>query len=287
MIVETKIKSFLLKLAKFYRIKDWIKNLGITAIGAELGDFNLFGFFYSIFLSIVCHAFIFSINNFCDLEFRKSKKNSENFIQYPYIFVIIPMIFAVLLSYFVSFTIFVIVLIILLLGTLYSAPPFRLKRYWPFSLTINGVSGSLFLLLGYYSTTNTFVVQLLIFSFAFFSFICSCEIIHQLAHKSVDKRDKIKSFPNVYGNKKSILLFQIIQVAAVLIYIISLFFDYQKNWIFIGSAFFSILRIIKISRINPYSTNFSALRNKLYGMWEGLYYLLSIFLSKQLFAYSF
>jgi len=192
---------------------------------------------------------------------------------------LLPALAAVFISFFVSVKIVLIVVSFITLFSLYSMKPIRLKRYWFFSLPINTIClGVLLFLLGYFFVSNDINLISLTFLTIYSSFIFSSEIIHQIAHKKDDEKEGISSFPIVFGVKTSLKLVQFIQLALMTFVGYLIIIDIKTNFIFIPAIIFSFLRVIKIRSLSLRTTNFSKLRENIYGVHEGLAYVLILFL---------
>jgi 4-hydroxybenzoate polyprenyltransferase len=270
-----------LNVLKFYRVKDWIKNLGITLIGILISgnlSINILKGFIALLLSFFLLAYTFSLNNYCDWSFgrernymsklKTKKRNKLILIVFPLIIslfiVLIFFIYEIMMVF--SFFFFVI------LYTFYSFPP-RLKKNWKFSLFINAFClGPLLLFIGYFSQASSPNWGLFVFSFIYFSYLLTSEILHQISHIRKDKRANINSFPILFGIKKSTQLIQLIQFT-VIGFSVTLMIVSQKILIIpLAMIIFSIFRIFQVRKIKNYK-DADYLRNKMCGIYEGVFYL--------------
>lgn len=269
------------KVLKVYRVKSWIKNLGIPLLAFLLNKENNI----SMLLSVLAHesllfAHAFSINDFFDFKLMNENnyisnqiKKGESEVKYL-ILTILPLLPALVFTLFLPTSVLIFSFLFVLFFDSYSCPPTRLKRHWFPSFLINPVAiSTLPFLTVYFLFSNTLTTQALLFLIIFFAYILSSEILHQIAHRKKDKKGKIQSFPNIYGIKNSLKLFQAIQVFLALISVYFLFTDFFSHSFLLLTIFFSLLRIVKIRNINIRRTNFEKIRNEIYGMQEGICYL--------------
>jgi len=257
---------------KFYRVRDWIKNLGIPLVGILSTRLDLFSIFFSLILSSLCLAYAFSINNFYDM---KNIRNKKGFL----ILSIIPLIISFIISFFFSMEMLLFTLGFTILYTLYSMNPIRLKKHWIFSLTINTFClGVLLLLIGLYSVSNTLSLISFTFLMIYSSFILTSEIIHQIAHVEEDKKERINSFPIAFGIKNSLKLVKFIQLLLLVFLLFVIFSNPKINFIFFPTIIFCFLRFVKINSLNLNDVNFSKLRTKMYGLQEGTSYVIILIL---------
>lgn len=279
---------------KFYRVKDWVKNLGICLI-AFLTANPLFNFStYQqtlLFLTGVAlaYAYAFSINDFFDYKLSKETSYIGKLIKRYKEKLVIFLCFIPLFCFFLIFLFLkelssYLLILFIFLYSLYSIPPFRLKKYYFFSIPINAVCiGLLTYLSAYFLLTTKITFQVVLFSIIFCSYLIFQEIIHQIAHRKRDKGASIYSLPNMIGIKKSLrvaIASQIVPIIAVLLaFILGI-----RNFIFVITILFSSLRILRVSKTNV-RTNFNDLRNKLYGSQEGLSYIIGLIICSYFFIY--
>jgi len=273
-------------LYKLYRIEDWIKNLGIVLIGTLFsGNFNLINTLL-VGISVSCIlAHTFSINDFYDFELTSEKnylgkeiirkKLSKN---KAIIFSILPIFLLFFLSLFLSQEVLFLIFLFLIIADIYNCPPFRLKNNWFLNLIINSFClGTILFFIGYLSMTTIITIKTFAFSLIFFSYILFSTLIHQLSHLKKDIAAKVSSFPNLFGVRKTIFLLLFIEASVIAFSLFLLIIDFYQNLIFLGTFIFNFFMIVKIQQINIKKINFSELREKVYGISEGLFYL--IFLS--------
>lgn len=271
-----------INLLEFYRVKDWIKNLGISLIAflTATSSFN-FSIFQQILLFLVAmilaYAYAFSINDFFDYQLSKEinyiGKIIRKFKEKTVVFLcFVPLICFSLIILFLNKVSSYLLFFFVLFYTLYSIPPFRIKRYYFFSIPVNAICiGLLTYISAYFLLADEITFKVVMFSIIFCSYLVFQEIIHQIAHKKKDKNVSIHSLPNVIGIKKALKISIISQIVPIIGILIALVLD-TKNLIFIASIFFSFLRILKISKVTI-KTDFNKLRNETYGVYEGVYYV--------------
>jgi 4-hydroxybenzoate polyprenyltransferase len=276
-----------LSILKFYRTRDWIKNLGITFIGilaSENVNINLHKGIIALLLSSFLLAYAFSLNDYFDWKIGK-EKNYMSRLKIKKKKKIILILFPLFLSIFFLLTFFIDKLMILLafflfffLYTLYSSPP-RLKKTWKYSLFANAFClGIALFWIGYFSQVNHLNKAFFIFSFFHFSYILTCEIIHQISHMRKDKIGRIESFPIAFGIKNGVQLAQSVQYAVIGFSLTWMLLQQKIFLISLSMMFFSMFRILKIKKINNISVA-SRLREKMYGMHEGLFYSFLLFIN--------
>jgi len=274
--------NILIDVWKFYRVKDWVKNLGIPLVALFLArQLEILAFFIILIHSSFLLAYSFSINDFFDFKLMEennytSKKIKQGAPERGVLLLILLPFFGIFAtSLFLPFRTIVLTLIFIILFGIYSCPPLRLKRHWLFSLLINPICiGVLLFLISYFSMSNQLTNKAFMFVIVFFSYIFSTELIHQIAHMKKDKKARIRSFPNEYGIRTTLRIFQFAQfiVAAASLYL--LYIDFYLHAIFIGTILFSLLRTSKVRAFDVKSTDFEKMRNRMYGSYEGIYYII-------------
>ena len=128
---------------KFYRVKSWIKNLGIVLLGFLSSDGNLPDLLLSLLNTGFLMAFVASLNDFYD-----SRSGEKNFVgesvkkygERKALFLVCFPLIGVVLLYLLhsSQSLLLVSVAFALLYYVYSAPP-RLRNWWYFSLPINVV----------------------------------------------------------------------------------------------------------------------------------------------------
>lgn len=274
-----------MKLLKIYRIKTWFKNIGVSLIGLLSLD-NIPKPEYTIIIPI-SHTFLiqmhsFSMNDYFDFKLQDEKNHVGKLIlkgknEKLIIFLLILPLLFILPTLQYTKNIFSIFLLLTYIFTffIYQSPFFRLKRYYLPSIIINALClGTILYIYPYLFFSTIINCKVIIFSLIFFTYVAFQEIIHQIAHL---KKDLTISLPKIIGKKRSLSVCKNLLWLQI---IIALQGTFTSTPIFIGTIFFTLLRIKKLNEISLKKTNFEELRNKLYGIHEGLYYLITLSLSK-------
>lgn len=230
--------------------------------------FNRYRNYSSIFLA---YAYVFSINDFFDYKIGYERKvkviHNKNI---TFFMIIFPLLILFITLPFTPFVSLIFLLLFLILFSLYSIPPFRLKKHFISSLTINALSIGAFSFLGsYFFAKQTIDLKTLIFPAVFTMLMLIYEIIHQISHMKNDKKDKIKSLPLSIGIEKSLKAAIIIQLLILVIAGMALLIGSWNILLFLGTFIFSILRIW---RIKSSKNKYPEIRNKIFGLEEGIYY---------------
>lgn len=275
----------MIDILKFYRIKHWIKNLGIILIAWTLLPSHDINFLtISLFSIGLLFSSAYSLNDYLDftasgednyvkhLIIKKNiNKTSIKLLCILPIFFILPLIYSNLAKVFLS-------LVFLLLFFVYSEPPFVFKKNLILRFLINIICIAVIPFL----FVNMFSELINLFFIGIFAFhIFSTEIIHQIAHISEDKKSRLNTLPMRVGVPYSLKIFVLVQLALILFFSLVLLNNFKDNSIFIITIIFSLFRILEISKIKKFSDfNFSKLRDNLYGWQEGLFYLFFLVLTR-------
>lgn len=259
-----------MEVLKFYRVKDWYKNLGVTLVGFLFSSHPLTKLPIRLIVSALSLSYAFVLNDFFD-----GKRGEENYIEKLDMgekvlraLVTLPAILSILISYLLPFKILVLNGLFLFLFTIYSGPLF-FKEKWYFSLPINSIClGPLLFFLGYLPGKIRPLSILICISFSFYILIL--EIIHQLAHRKEDKKMGVDSLPVVFGFgkiKKAIKTICLLMVVLTSVFFIPVY----RSLAFVPLIIW-VARYYKI-KDQTKNSNFRGLRNKLFGKIEGLSYL--------------
>lgn len=244
---------------KIYRIKDWWKIVGLTLI-SNLGN-ELLEILGSLAISSLLLAFAFAINEYYDKKLYK-KQN----LMIP----VLPLLTATPLIMTQNLFVIVTCFSFVLLFYFYSSPPLRLKRVPFLDFGINAVGlGILPYLINPAAKFVSIDYFIIINMFFYMSY---SELLHQLAHFEEDKKERVKSIPQVVGiknTKKAVTI--ILFISLILNTMFSLFIPY---FIFITALL--IMRAFRFSRSHHKT---SWLRTNSYGFGEGILSLVIKFLS--------
>lgn len=268
---------------KFYRVKDWIKNLGVPIIGFLITSQINTNLFLIIFATSLILSYAYSINNLFDflidgeknyIYYLSKKKISKRKLM---LLCFLPFLLFFLIYFYLPTWSSILGFFCFLLSSLYSFPKVRLKNYWLPSLLVNSLGlGILLFLFGFFFGNTKITVDSIIFMVIFFLHVLSLDIIHKIAHRKMDKKFGIKTFPQIFGIRKSLQCIIYLQLIVILVCLLTFLYRPLKYSIFLGSILFSSLKIRRILKClrNPYKIDYNALRNKMYGMWEGIFYII-------------
>lgn len=280
---------------RFYRVKDWIKNLGIPLIGFLTASWLNANLLLIVFATSLILSYAYSINNLFDFLINGEK----NYIYYlskkgvsekkSALLCFLPFLIFFLINFYLPIWASIIGFSCFTLSSLYSFPKVRLKNYWLPSLLVNSVGlGILLFLFGFFFGSTTISMQSIIFMIILFIHILSLDILHQIAHRKIDKKFGIKTFPQVFGIRKSLRCIIYLQLIVIFVCLITFLYSLLKYSIFLGSILFSFLKIRRILKClrSIYKIDYNVLRNKMYGMWEGIFYVVFL-LMRQYFVFPY
>jgi len=268
----------MIEIIKFYRIGDWIKNLGIVLIAwMLLPTYEANFLILSVFSVALLFSSAYSLNDYLDFTISgednqmsyliNKKKVNKMLIGLLCLF---PSGFLFLLIY-KNFDKMLLSLIFLFLFFIYSSTPFVFKKNLILRFLINIIC----IVVIPFLFVNMFISLVnLFFIIIFASHIFSTEIIHQVAHMDEDEKSGLNTLPMRIGIQSSLKMFIFTQLLLILFFSVILLNNFKDNSIFIITIVFSFFRILKILRIKKVvNVNFSKLRESLYGWQEGLFYL--------------
>lgn len=174
-----------LNLLKMLRLKDWFYTVGIAFLGYFYKiDFDIHHFLYlTVIASLyVGHGYI--INNYFDM-----KKEDSNCIFNLSPILIISLFFLftnLIISFFYSKLIFLLVILGAIISFLYSSSYTSLKDIPLFNIILNSTGFTILFLIGYFSNKN-FTLDVLHLSGYIWLGIIPSQIIHLMAHKTKEK----------------------------------------------------------------------------------------------------
>jgi 4-hydroxybenzoate polyprenyltransferase len=218
---------------------------------------SFFRLLISILIAFIYMPYLFVINDFFDAEYdkfdeKKRKRNpfckeefrSNKFVQ---VLIFIPGLVTLILGFLISYEAGLITILVLFLGTFYSAPPLRFKEWKLADFTVHGIClGFYFFLLGFYSiylTPNPYILPVF-WLILYLSFI-DASWIHldsAIVDYYTDKLTETKTTVVSIGPEKSVLIL-ILMLFSVLI-IPSLFLVTNSNLLNNFSAVSRYLAII-------------------------------------------
>jgi len=274
----------MIDLLNFYRVGDWIKVLGLVLIGyfAATSYFE-FSLIIHLIAASLSMAFARALNNYYDTKIQKEK----NYVDYvskeigsakTLFLCFLPLILLIFFIkfYLSSFLSLSVLLLAIALAYVYSAPPFRFRNKTFIELPINvigGICAFAFVFL-YYSLPNL-LFYFFIFSIGWYYFIAEC--LHQLGDFKKDKKVRRITTAIKLGKVKFL---NMLKATSFFAFIISSIFLYK----FIDTKFlvlpiiFIIINFMRMLKILKLKSDFDKIRTKIYGVEEGLLYLLSLYL---------
>ena len=177
----------MLNILKTYRFDDWFCFIGFILIGFSLKSSLNLELLKYVLLSSFLLAYAFSLNNFYD------RHETKRYFLWP-LFFIFPMLFL--------FNIYQILLsfLFLIIVTLYSAYPFRLKNIPIISSLLNGFGLIILFFIGYFHL-QSISAGLLVAPFLF-SLQMVSQFIHEIVDLKEDKKNKIVTTAGFLGKEK-------------------------------------------------------------------------------------
>ncbi len=273
----------MLSLINFYAVKDWVNVLGLVVIAFFASSSMIFNLSL-VLLLIVCSlllAFARSINNYFDAILEKEKNyiqtSIKKFGKNKALFLVgMPALISILLiSIFVESTLAVAFsLIFIFLAYSYSSPPFRFRNRTFLDAPINILGAvSIFTFAFLVDGQLNLIFYFFLIYVAWYYFLS--EFLHQLSDYNFDKKSNRITTCVKLGTKK---FFKILRFSFVIPFLVSLIFIF----IFYGNIFvilpiiflvFNLLRFRKIFS-RDLNQNFENVRTSIYGVHEGLLYIL-------------
>jgi len=218
------------KLIEIYRVKNWFYYLGFVILGLIYNKQTHLNF-PSLLISPFLLGYAYSLNDFYD-----RKTTGKYFL--------IPLLLSLILLLTLNFLQILVAVTFLVIVTIYSAEPFRLKKVPIVVTLLNGVGFSLLFLLGYWSQPSSafpteFFIILLFLNL-------SAQLIHEGVHMKEDKKENIYTTALVCGRKNlKLLITSLLSIS--LIFILTLFFRKKVSLLFlISTIIFLLLSIYKI-----------------------------------------
>ena len=255
---------------KFYRLPDWIKNLGIVLVALTINATQAQHLAVLPFAAFL-FAYAFSINDYYDAKlsgetnYLHDKLGGETLL-----LCVAPAIVATIMSFLFGITVVLTSLIFLFSMWAYSCPPVRAKRIPFIDLLLNvicfGVIPYTVVLtcLGIsFDTRNT--ILLVLFSL----YVAYSEVIHQLSDLPEDIKAGIGSIPQLIGKRASYLLSMLFVVMPLALSVPYLYIDLASYSFLIITVGFSAIRLMVLLRHADYRW----LRDNSFGSFEGLSYI--------------
>ncbi|HDD04985.1 MAG TPA: hypothetical protein ENF51_00650 [Candidatus Aenigmarchaeota archaeon] len=258
---------------KFYRVRSWIKNLGIVLLGFLSSDGSLPDLFLSFLNTSFLMAFVASLNDFYD-----SRSGEKNFVgefveehgERKALFLVYCPLIGVMLLHLLrpSPNLLLVSIAFAFLYYVYSAPP-RLRNWWYFSLPINVVClGPLTFFQGFYpgSGEMNYVSIGVVLSLSIY--IALSETIHQMSHEKKDREMKVRSLPNVFGLRASKNLAKFFCGLGIVINVLFSF----AHILFLCASVVWVLRFVKVSS----ARNYGKLREEISFVPDGILFSLAL-----------
>ncbi|MFH1402680.1 MAG: UbiA family prenyltransferase [Candidatus Altiarchaeota archaeon] len=279
---------------RFYRVRDWVKNTGTLFIGFMCGmhvEASATHVPYPLLLVLAYLVFAymlsFSVNDFFDGRHGNERNYASEYLgrtSKPVAAMLygIPLTLMALLlclTWFVTHSIPLILVMVfpVILTLAYSIPPFRAKKHFLFSLPLNAACIGVFqLLAGYLTVTDSINYLIVMLSLVYGNYILLHETIHQISHLKDDVNAGVRSLPSVLGVRETIrmlvlsqLLFSLILLANIMLF---------HSILPLIPLAFTAFRLKEVASSSE-KTDFTRLRNRLYGIPEGLSYIMFFYLA--------
>lgn len=251
----------------FIRIKNWLHILGLTILGITF--YSSSGLFTNnsllgLIVSSLYLAHGFSLNNYFDITidqyigkryFPSDQISRKKFLTISYALFLINCVISSRISSIVLY----LVIIGSIIGLIYSAPPFRLKRKTFLNMLLNSLGFSLIFLIGFTSVSKSITPSALMMTILFALIFIPLQIIHQISHSEADKIEKIQTIYNQYGFKITNYFFN---ASLILLLLWSLFigtlynkyiYIFYPTFLFCLSLFYFMQRTKKSIKFFPAS----------------------------------
>jgi 4-hydroxybenzoate polyprenyltransferase len=178
-----------MNLIRFYRINEFIHILGFSLLGIFYSKSFIIHWLRSVLLLVInllVLMYIYSINNLFDRKIDKKSKNffvSRKIKAIHIFFILLPAFLSIFVSLFASNSI--IIIFILLIGTVYSVPPFRLKTFPVIGTLLNPIMFVPFFVLG--ASLIGFSMNQLLLSVLFCIYSIIAQLVHENLHSHEDR----------------------------------------------------------------------------------------------------
>jgi len=264
-----------MEIIELYRVREWIKNLGIVLIGLISSGKSPLSFFLPLISASLLLSHSFSLNDLYDSKFGESNKMSKfskkKGLKKAKLIIFFPLILSFFFSLINNPLTLIIAIIFSLLFFIYSAPP-RLRNWWYFSIPINIIClGPLLFFLGFFPNENIFSFPSLGILINISIYLLLSEIIHQVSHKKRDKKMLVKSIIFKFKIKKIKIILLITCFCGVILNLILAFY----NILFVIILILWSRKFKKILRTNE--ERIGNLRNQISFIPEGLIILMILF----------
>lgn len=283
----------LLYILKNFRLNRTLYYMALVILGVYFGNqfksiflpfkslFDWLSFFALIFSTIFAWGFAVWENDEIDINIDsvsnpnrplvKKLFSIEEWKNIKWFFLFLSLSFALLCGY----VIFNLILLSIIIAHLYSSPPLRLRRFFPFSSLCIGIVALLIILSGNFLVSanqrlTSFPIK---YSLGILIIIFLMANFKDIKDFKGDKLDKIKTIPTIFGEKLSKKIIGLLFfISSILIPI----FFYQNIAIFIIAIFFGILGFIFIN-LKKYQEKYIFLTYFLYL----LFFVIIVFILKK------
>lgn len=246
---------------KVYRVNEWFHYLGFIILGlAFVNSLNFHNILILGLLGSLMLGFAYSFNEFYDRNLKKK-------------LFLLPFFLSIFLFPSLNFNQLLICLSFLFISFLYSYPKFRWKSKPIVSTLSNSVGFLLLFLLGIFSKPMLQYSVVLIL-LVFFCLNTVAQLIHEIVHYKVDKKNNIFTSAVIYGIekiKRSIAM--ILTLTIIDSFLLFLLFGFLL--FFLSTALFSSYFLLKIKKMKINESFRKEFR--LAGILTGMVYLFSLF----------
>lgn len=246
---------------KFFDIDATQAWIGAVALGLlySIGNNGVISILYgicSLFAISLVFFYLMGVNDYFDMDVDRKKGErsvllrGEISLKEAAISLYLTAIIGLLLSLLVSYWFFFNLSAIFILSSLYSIPPVRYKRYYPYS-TLGEISGAYFLFLTGYSIGAPPAWQALVVSTIPTALVTYKRLRHEVRHVEFDRTTGKNSMAVVHGPKVAKFVSQIIlAIALVELFIFALIGLVSAIFIIFLTVFVIIFITIHVSRIH-------------------------------------
>ncbi|MBU0762976.1 MAG: UbiA family prenyltransferase [Candidatus Altiarchaeota archaeon] len=210
------VVEFTKRFIKFYRVNEWLHILGLSMLGyfySTKSPHNLFSILLLMLISSLYLAFGYSSN--CILG-KLGKKTSLSDV----VISILPCLAGLIISYVVSFYIFISFLSGAIIAVLYSGPIVNFKGTPYISLLSNSSLFVFLLLFGIFMGGGYLGTETVLFLLVVFMLIIPFQIVHEIEHRNEDKKDGLKTTVNSLSliNARHIIFMSILLVCGIVLF---------------------------------------------------------------------
>ncbi len=196
------------------RINDWLHTLGLTVLGIVFyssASLLTLPALAGLAISILYLAHGFSLNNYFDIAIDQhinknyipaSRLPGKKFLVFSYFLLLVNFFLACL----ISLKLAALIIAGSILALIYSAPPFRFKKYTYLNIILNSAGFAIIFLIGFISVSGKISLAAAMMSGLFAILFIPLQIIHQIAHSKADQVENILTVFNRYGLRPTLYL---------------------------------------------------------------------------------